>query len=150
MTQDVLTPVPLLYSPYHHRHHPPVETHHTELLNYPEIPRRAEIIREQLTQTGLVNLMTLESPMSKPELFKTLDAGMVNYLEQASAEIADLTREDVSTFYSLEKREKTDDPARLYRYPSVFPQRNRIYHAGDHSLKGRHGYYCFDKDAPLG
>lgn len=145
MTQHAL--IPLLYSTYHHHHHPPIETHHTELLHYPEIPRRAEIIREQLVQSGLVDLITIETPMPKAELFKTLDSGMVNYLEQASAEIANLTREDLSTFYSLEKK---DDLTRLYRYPSVFPQRNRIYHAGDHSLKGRHGYYCFDKDAPLG
>ncbi|MBI5930794.1 MAG: histone deacetylase family protein [Chloroflexi bacterium] len=137
--------VPLLFS-HHHQHHAPIlETHHAKILNYPEIPRRAEIIREHLFGTGLMQPVLVETPMPKSEIYQTLDAGMVDYLEAISQDLATLTTESLSTFYSL----KDTDPAHFYRYPSVFPQRDRIYHSHQ-SLMGLHGYYCFDKDAPVG
>ena len=138
-------PIPLLYSHHHQQHAPTLETHHAKILHYPEVPRRAEIIREHLLGTGLMQPILVEAPMSKTELYQTLDAGMVDYLEAISRDMATLTTESLSSFYSL----KDTDPAHFYRYPSVFPQRDRIYHSHQ-SLMGLHGHYCFDKDAPVG
>lgn len=138
-------PIPLLYSHHHHQHTPTLETHHAKLLHYPEIPRRADLIQEHLLATGRAQAVLVENPMSKAQIYRTLDAGMVDYLEAISRDIGALTTESLSTFYAL----KDTDPAHFYRYPSVFPQRDRIYHSHQ-SLMGQHGYYCFDKDAPVG
>lgn len=137
--------IPLLHSDHHQQHAPTLETHHAKILNYPEVPRRAEIIRGHLLATGLMQPIIVETAMSKSKLCQTLDAGMVDYLEAISRDMATLTTESLSSFYSLQDT----DPAHFYSYPSVFPQRDRIYHSHQ-SLMGLHGYYCFDKDAPVG
>jgi len=48
--------IPLLYSSAHSQHAPPVELWNGKLVNYPEVPRRIETIRESLEPSGLVDI----------------------------------------------------------------------------------------------
>lgn len=134
-------PIPLLSSPAHAAHAPRVEFNQGRLLDYPEIPRRVDVIQDHLLKAGLATLYSEIETLPREALLAVHDAGMLDYLEWISHNIQE-ARNGAGRLYALDS---TDD----YRYPSVFPARPHMTRLHE-SQHGRHGSYFFDTDAPVG
>ena len=136
--------IPLLYSSAHSQHAPPVELWNGKLVNYPEVPRRIETIRESLEPSGLVDIHAYDEVVSKDELAIVHDRGMLDYLETMSSGVESFLN-DPDNFY------ETGDQMGVQEYfsPAVFPVRPSMMRIKD-STGGHHGYYCFDMEAPIG
>jgi acetoin utilization deacetylase AcuC-like enzyme len=134
--------IPLLYSDKHHLHAPRVEFYHDKVLNYPEVPARAEIIKDHLLGTGLVALLEPQTTLPRQALLKVHDEGMIAHLENIESEIRRRVGSETGTHYQLQDGD-------LYLYPSVFSARSFMMRLKDSPI-GKNGYYFFDNGAPLG
>jgi acetoin utilization deacetylase AcuC-like enzyme len=139
MTEDSL--IPLLYSARHLRHAPRVEFSHGRLLPYSEVPRRAEVIREHLMDTGWFRLEEPAETLPREALLAVHDADMLNHLESVCGQVELVQGSGGSLYHDVES-----DP---YIYPSVFPSRASMTRLKD-ATHAKHGYYFFDPDAPVG
>jgi acetoin utilization deacetylase AcuC-like enzyme len=136
--------IPLLYSPRHKEHAPSVELWNGKLVSYPEVPQRIENIKESLAATGWTSLSEVQEVIPREAITKVHDPGMVDYLEQMSTEVADFLA-DPDNFYATDHHME----AQQYFFPAVFPIRSSMMRIKE-STGGRHGYYCFDMEAPIG
>jgi acetoin utilization deacetylase AcuC-like enzyme len=136
--------IPLLYSSAHSQHAPPVELWNGRLVNYPEVPRRIETIRESLEASGLVDFQAYGETVSKDDLAEVHDRDMLNYLETMSFGVEDFLN-DPENFYETGDQMTVQE----YLFPAVFPVRPSMMRIKD-STGGHHGYYCFDMEAPIG
>src|SRR3972149_8308043 len=90
--------IPLLYSSAHSQHAPAVELWNGKLVNYPEVPRRIETIRESLEPSGLVDFHAYDEVVSKDDLAAVHDRGMLDYLEKMSSGVESFLN-DPDNFY---------------------------------------------------
>lgn len=138
------TKIPVLYSSAHSQHAPPVELWNGKLVNYPEVPRRIENIRERLESSGLIDLIKYEEVVSADALTTVHDPGLIDYLETMSNNV-DSFLNDPDNFYDTgDQMEKQE-----YFFPAVFPIRPSMMRIRE-SAGGHHGFYCFDMEAPIG
>jgi acetoin utilization deacetylase AcuC-like enzyme len=115
-----------------------------KLVNYPEVPRRIENIRERLEASDLTNLIRYEEVVAKDDLAAVHDRGLLDYLEEMSTNV-DVFLNDPDNFYDTGDQMEEQE----YFFPAVFPIRSSMMRIRE-STGGHHGFYCFDMEAPIG
>ncbi len=132
-------PILTFFNDAHHAHAPQTEFLHGKHVPFFEKPQRIDNLLSALSAANLLQLRQPETLVSKEELTKTHNRGMIDHFEHLSTHLLDVLRTDFG-IYRMQDEVSEDQ----YYYESVFPP---------HSSKGdntRRGFYIFDSTSPIG